>query len=246
MHGGLRQKRLCNGAHGGCEALCGIKTGFEHGGLGHAQAEELAHQGGCALQGHHVVLVEVDHRGLCGWAVLHGCRNAFGELPAVGFATGANSLQDAVLSDLKGQRRQVKHLAGLKHLRSPQAALASIAVLGWGVGEHPVRFCHLAQGPPWMALLPPGCPLSRFALRLGLGFVQAVTRWRLAGVLAIEVQSALELRNLSLHRQHLGREIKHLLLQGPQHPDQLILLRRAELGEVGQAWHQVRLSLTIS
>jgi len=68
----------------------------------------------------------------------------------------------------------------------------------------------------------------------------------LAGVLAVERQSAFELVDAFLHNPHLGHEVLHLLLQGPQHSDDLVLLRVAELATVGQILPRSLLLLTIS
>ena len=42
---------------------------------------------------------------------------------------------------------------------------------------------------------------------------------------------------MHLHRSHLDREVFDLLHQGLQQPNQIVLLRVAELREAGQALH---------
>ena len=109
-----------------------------------------------------------------------------------------------------------------------------------------VGLCGPAQGAARVTLLATAWVLAGNAQGLRCGFTHAVARGWLAGVFAIERQSAFEMLDALLHSRHLPDELLHLLLQGPQQPNQLIFLRVAECCEVGQVWHPGRLSLYIS
>jgi hypothetical protein len=109
-----------------------------------------------------------------------------------------------------------------------------------------VGLFDFAQGATGVTVLSAGWLSTCNPQGFWRGFVQAVTGGWLAGVFAIERQSALKMLDAILQHHHLRHEVLHWLLQRPQHPNQLILLRVTELGEVGQVLHRSRLSLHIS
>jgi hypothetical protein len=149
-----------------------------------------------------------------------------------------DGLHGVMLGDLKSQHGQIKDLTCFAHMGKGQFPLARLAPVWHVVGNYSVGLGALAQGAANMTFLSASWLLTRNPQGFWSGFVQAVTRWRLAGVLAVERQSTFELLDALLHYRHLCHQVLHLLLQGPQHLDQLVLLRVAELCEVGQVWHQ--------
>jgi hypothetical protein len=64
-------------------------------------------------------------------------------------------------------------------------------------------------------------------------FVQPLQTLTGVVVMRLSTQSAFELFDARLHHHHLRHELWNLLLQGQQRPDLLVLLRVAELAEIG-------------
>ena len=180
--------------------------GRQNRGLGHAQAEEVAHQRRRPRDRQHVLMGQMYDSRQRDWPVLYRCRDRCGELAPTGLAAAAMRLQHLVLGDLKTQGRQVKYLAGFHHCRCAQGLLAGVALRGWRVGYDDVGRFHLLQRLPWMAFLPAARALAFFAQGLGLGFVQPVRRRRLARVLAVERQSAFQRRHFRGERLHLRKQ----------------------------------------
>ena len=64
-----------------------------------------------ALYRHGVILIQVHHRGLRAWAILHTIVYTGRKLTRMYLPAATDGLHGVVLGDLKSQRRQIKDLA---------------------------------------------------------------------------------------------------------------------------------------
>ena len=106
--------------------------------------------------------------------------------------------------------------------------MTRLAMIGHAVNGDLVGLGGFAQGVALVALLSAIWVLTGSTQGFRCRFVQAFAGGWLAGVFAVERQSAVELLDAFLNCHHLSHQIPHLLLQGPQHEDQLIFLPVAE------------------
>ena len=144
-------------------------------------------------------------------------------------ATAANGLHGAVLGHFEAQCGQLKDLACLADIGKVQRVLARLTSTGHIVRDDVLGSRHLAQGAAGVPLLPACGSLACNAKGFGAGLVQAVTGGRLAGVLAVQCQVALQVVYDFLHRINPRQQLLHLPYQRPQPNNQFVFLRVAQL-----------------
>ena len=93
--------------------------------------------------------------------------------------------------------------------------------------DNMVRGGRFLERMPAMAKLTAVRMRARQTQRLGFGLVQAIRRWRLAGIAAVLRQPAFQVRHLGRQRADLGKQLLN----------QRILLADAQLGKIGKFFH---------